>query len=154
MKNFLNFFLGMVAIDLPLDDTRDVMENWVKKEPEIYHIEFLNNMQRTIRQGEMVIAYPWCGLADGDVEDGHVGTIYVQASLLVRSSRIASGSNFNQGPEAGALATQVWYDPITRNYHDTMDAGRYMVGNVREPVDADGVFGFEKNRFVVTGIES
>ncbi len=152
--NLLKWLFGMVAIDLPLSDTRANLENWVKKEPEIYHIAFTNNTQRTISQGEMVIAFPWCGIADQDVEDGHEGTIYVQEGILIRSSRIGAGATFNQGPEAGNIATEVWFSPITRNYYSAQDAGRYLVGHTREPVDADGVFGFEKLRYVTAGIES
>jgi hypothetical protein len=151
--NWLLKLLGL-SIALPIDDTTANLENWVKKEPEIYHIKFVNNTQRTILQGEMVIAFPWCGIADQDVEDGHEGTIYVQGGILVQTSRIASGSTFDQDAEAGNIATEVWYNPTTRNYHDTQDTGRYLVGRVREVTNSNGVFAFEKYRYVTAGIES
>jgi hypothetical protein len=151
--NWLKLLLGF-GIDLPVDDTRDDLENWVKKEPEIYHIRFINNTQRTIQQGEMVIAYPWCGIADQDVEDGHEGTIYVQEGILVQSARIASGSTFTQEAEAGSIAAEIWYSPVTRNYYDTQDVGRYLVGRLREATNANGAFAFEKYRYVTAGIES
>ena len=153
--NWLFKLLGIaVATPMPFGDTRGDQENWVEKEPEVYHIRFYNNMGRTVKQGEMVIAVPWCGIADQDIPNHTYGTIYVQESILVQSRRIAAGSTFAQGPESGAIATPVWYDQITRNYHDTQDAGRYLVGHVRTVTDVDGMFAFEKVRYVVAGIES
>ncbi len=94
---------------------------------------------------DMVVVVPWCGLADKDIAANGDGTLHVKEGILVRTSRIATGAVFNTSGQ------EVWFDTVTEEYTDTEDAGLYCVGYVREAVNNDGVFGFEKRRYVLEG---
>lgn len=94
---------------------------------------------------DMVVSVPWCGLADQDMAALGSGTLHVKEGILVRSSGIQAGSVFN------TYGQEVWFDTVNEEYVDTEAVGLYLVGYVREAVSADGVFGFEKVRYVEAG---
>lgn len=134
----------MAVTNLPAnEDTRSDYNNFIINE-ECNHLP-IPEAAANYTKLDMVISVPWCGLADQTVVAGNPFTIHVKEGIRVRSSQIAPGENFN------TFGQEVWFDPATGMYYDDEDTGRYLVGYVRDVVNADGVFGFEKRRYVVEG---
>lgn len=134
----------MATTNLPAtEDTRDDYDNFIINE-NCDHLP-IPVAAAAFAKLAMVISLPWCGIADQAVAIGGAFTIHVKRGIRVRSDLIAPGSVFN------TFGQEVWFDPINNLYNDTEDAGLYCVGYVRDVVDAAGVFGFEKRRYVIEG---
>lgn len=125
------------------EDTRADIRNWVDKEGGD-HIE-IAAVDVATDQYDMVKFGPWCGIADEDALLGAACSIYAKEGIEVDSAEIATGSTFaTQGSE-------VWYNPTTKEYVSTEAAGLFLVGYVMKPTNANGVFSFEKKRYVEIG---
>lgn len=139
----------MAAKTLPGNEyTQDDFRNWVIKESvgneSGAHIIIISADQ-AYTQYDMVVSLPWCGIADKAADTGDSFSLYVSEGIQIDSSQIADGSAFTtQGQE-------VWYNPATKLYHNTEDEGLYLVGYVMIPTNSNGVFRFEKRRYVVEG---
>jgi hypothetical protein len=140
----------MSAKSLPgSENTAADHRNWVIKESigntSNAHIIILAALE-VYDQYDMAIVLPWCGIVDNVPSAiGQPYTMYVEEGIQIDTDEIESGSVFDtQGQE-------VWYDPVTKLYSDTEDEGLYLVGYVIIPVNAAGVFRFEKRRYVVEG---
>lgn len=96
-------------------------------------------------QREMCVLYPWCGIIDDAVAAGGNTTMHVAEGIYIDTKRLADGQSF------AAQGDEVWFDPVTKLYYDSEDAGLYLVGYVVFPVNSDGVMRFEKRRYVVEG---
>ena len=133
----------MSDVNLPADpDTRTDFDNFVLEE-NCDHIPIV--ALAVITQRDMIVMWPWCGIADQGMAIGAAGTLHVKRGILVRSSRIEAGSVFN------LFGQEVWFNTVTREYTNTEADGLFLVGYVREVVNADGRFGFEKRRYVIDG---
>jgi len=133
----------MSDVNLPADpDTRADFANFVLEE-NCDHIPIVAEAAMTYR--DMIVMEPWCGIADHTLAIGAAGTLHVKRGILVRSSRIETGTVF------ALFGQEVWFNAVTGEYIDTEAEDLFLVGYVREAVNADGVFGFEKRRYVIEG---
>ncbi len=137
-------------MNVPFEDTRANFNCYVVKDAPVDHIRWYNHTGSTVNPGDLIIVGPWVCVVDEEIENHEYGSLCVAGGVLVnvRPGLIADGTTF------ATFGQEVYFNPTTGHFHDTTDAGRYLVGYLRRVTDADGSFAFEKRRYAVTGIES
>jgi hypothetical protein len=139
----------MTARSLPAtENTVDNFRNWIIKES-VGNESGSHILNPAADQGydqyDMVVQLPWCGIADHEADQGDEISMHVTEGIQIDTKEIAAGALF------ATFGTEVWYDPTTKTYTDTEDAGLYLVGYVILPLNANGEMRFEKRRYVVEG---
>lgn len=144
----------MAAKALPANEnTSTDFRNWIIKESvgneSGAHIDVTADQDYT--QYDMIIVphtppeSAWCGIMDHGVAEDEDTTMHVTEGIQIDSLQIAPASTFT------VFGQQVWYDPITKLYSDTEDAGLWLVGYVIIATNTQGVMRFEKRRYAVPG---
>jgi len=130
------------------ENTADDFRNWIIKESvgneSGAHI-LVPEADQDYDQYDMCVSEPWCGIVDDAVLTGYEFTMHVTEGLQIDTKEIETGSLFT------VFGQDVWYNPVTKEYVDTEDAGLSLVGYVILPTDANGVMRFEKRRYVIEG---
>jgi hypothetical protein len=132
----------------PSEDTVDLYKNFVRKQAPAEHIRV--PFAAGCTQKDMIVVLPWCGIADETVAAAGTAevSIHVEGGILVESDEIAAAADFS------AVGTEVWFNAVTGEYQDDEEDGLYLVGYVLEPTNTDGVFVFEKRRYVEVGVST
>ena len=129
---------------LPADqDTTALRQGYVYKEIVTGddHIA-ITNTGAAINQGDFVLKTPYFGLADEDIDaTTGTGTIHVGQQYAVGTARTGSGEAF------ATWGQEVYYNSADGKFYEAEHDNTYLVGYVREVVDANGRFVFEGLRF-------
>lgn len=139
----------MAAKSLPGSElTNADHRNWIIKESvgneSGAHI-LVPSADQAYSQYDMCVSLPWCGIVDNGVALGYEFTMHVTEGIQIDTDELEAGSVFN------TFGQEIWYNPVTKLYTDTEDAGLYLVGYVILITNAAGVMRFEKRRYVIEG---
>lgn len=125
------------------EDTTALRQGYVIQEIVIGddHIPIANTGS-AINQGDFVMKTPYFGLADEDLAaTSGTGTIHVGQIYRVGTAQTGSGETF------ATWGQEVYYNSADGKFYEAEHDSTYLVGYVREVVDANGTWAFEGLRF-------
>jgi len=110
----------------------------------IDHIRMINDTGAALEQYEFTVIGEIAAVADEDIASLSRGPFHTENGILCQVEDFVAGEGTFGTPNA-----PVYWDPVTGDFSDTETVGYYLVGQVVEVLDANGVMVFTKYFFAV-----
>ena len=110
----------------------------------IDHIRMINDTGAALEQYEFTVIGEIAAVADEAIAALSRGAFHVEEGILCHADEFVAGEGTFGTPNA-----PVYWDPVTGDFSDTETVGYYLVGQVVEVLDANGVMVFTKYFFAV-----
>lgn len=129
--------MGLPANEL----TRGNQLNFVRKEAgDVIRIP---SADQAYNQYDMAVQLPWCGIVQKGCLISAAYKMRVTEGIQIDTRQIAAGASF------ATFGGEVWYNTTKKEYTSVEAAGLFLVGYVTIPTNSEGMFRFEKRRYVI-----
>lgn len=117
----------------------------VTKHEDVKVLRLTNGTGAPVAQGSFVVNHGFAAVAEKAIASGAVGPWWVEEGIQVRAKGAAK---LKAGEDTfGTLGQEVYWDPASDKFSDTLTAGYYAVGRLTVIKSAAAGITFDKYRY-------